>query len=115
MNQTIYANDTMQACIAACSNCHQVCLQMAMNHCLETGGKHVEPSHFRLMMSCAELCQTSANFLLSGFHQNTLCGICADICEACAMDCERIGGMEECVQACKKCAETCRQMTNMQH
>lgn len=106
----------MQACIAACTRCHQICLQTGMSHCLETGGKHVEATHFRLLMNCAEICQTSANFMLSSSqHSSSLCGICAEICEACATDCERIGNMDQCVQACKDCAETCRQMVNMQH
>jgi hypothetical protein len=56
---------TMQSCIDVCTKCYQVCLQTAMNHCLETGGKHVEPSHFRLMINCAQICQTSADLQLS--------------------------------------------------
>lgn len=47
----------MQACIHDCLQCHERCLQDAMNHCLETGGAHVAPEHFRLMMSCAESCR----------------------------------------------------------
>jgi len=38
----------------------------AMNYCLEMGGKHTEPAHFRLMMACAEMCRTSAHFMLIG-------------------------------------------------
>ncbi|MBP6058933.1 MAG: four-helix bundle copper-binding protein [Nitrosomonas sp.] len=109
------AEHDIQVCITACNHCHQVCLQTGMNHCLETGGEHVAPEHFRLLMNCAEICQTSANFLLSGSIQHSLCTICAEICEACAIDCERIEGMDECVKACKECAKTCRQMVNMQH
>ena len=109
---------SMQSCIQACMECHQICLQTAMNHCLMTGGKHVEPEHFRLMMCCAEICQTSANFMLSSstFH-NRLCGVCAEVCDACAQDCKNIGGMDDCVQACMNCAESCRQMagSSMQH
>jgi len=69
-----------------------------MNHCLETGGKHVEPAHFRLMMACAEICRTSAHFMLINTprHKHT-CKECAQICAECASDCERIGGIEECV------------------
>lgn len=112
MNQPAHTEYAMQACIEACSHCHQVCLQTAMNHCLETGGKHVEADHFRLMMNCAEICQTSANFQLSSSHfQQRLC----EVCEACAADCEKIGGMDECVKACKKCAESCRKMASAQH
>ena len=101
----------MQACIDACSHCHQTCLHTAMNHCLVVGGKHVETSHFRLMINCAEICQASANFMLSGsaFHQK-VCAVCAEICDACAKSCEEIGGMEDCVKACRECAESCRKM-----
>jgi len=105
-----------QACIEACSHCHQVCLQTAMNHCLETGGKHVKAKHFRVLMSCADICQTSANFqLASSIFQHRLCEVCAEICEACALDCAKLGDMEECVVACQECAESCRQMAGMQH
>ncbi len=102
----------MQQCIQNCLDCHKTCLQMAMNHCLETGGQHTEPPHFRLMMCCAEICRTSAHFMLSGSELHTLtCGVCAEVCGRCADDCERIGDMGECVQACRKCAESCRAMS----
>jgi len=115
MNETTHAHkadhSSMQSCIDTCSHCHATCLQTAMVHCLSVGGKHVEASHFRLMMNCAELCQTSANFMLSesAFHVN-LCGICADVCEACATSCEAVGGMEECAKACRECVVSCRKM-----
>src|SRR5947209_5801292 len=60
------ANPNTEDCITHCLDCHHICLEMAMNHCLELGGKHVAPAHFRLMLNCAEICQTSANFMLSG-------------------------------------------------
>jgi hypothetical protein len=61
-----HRNTKTEECIKACVECHHVCLEMAMTHCLPLGGKHTEPDHFRLMMNCAEICQTSANFMLSG-------------------------------------------------
>jgi hypothetical protein len=107
---------SMQSCIDACDRCHRVCFQTAMNHCLEMGGKHVEPEHFRLMINCAEICQTSVNFQLSNSRfQYRLCEVCAEICEACAMDCEKIGGMDECVEVCRECAKSCREMASTQH
>ncbi len=101
----------MQQCIEECLNCHRVCLGEAMTHCLETGGQHTEPAHFRLMLNCAEMCQTSANFMLSGspLHKET-CSVCAEVCLACAQSCEQIPSMEQCAQTCRQCAETCRQM-----
>lgn len=55
----------MQAGIDACIDCHSMCFRMAMTFCLEKGGRHVAPRHLRLMLNCAELCQTSADFMLS--------------------------------------------------
>ena len=101
----------MQACIDECLRCHSSCLGMAMNHCLEQGGKHIEPPHFKLMMACAEICQTAANFMLIGTPQHKqTCRLCAEICDECARSCEQVGGMDECVQACRRCAESCRKM-----
>ena len=107
-------NQDMQRCIEICDQCHRTCLQMAMNHCLEAGGRHVEPEHFRLMLNCAELCQTSANFMASSssLHQR-ICEVCAEVCEACAKNCEQVGDMEECVQICRRCAESCRRMAGV--
>ena len=104
------SND-MNRCIEACLECYKTCLGTAMNHCLETGGKHTEPKHFRLMMACAEICRTSAHFMLiSSPHHRHTCGECAEICAECANDCERIGGMDECVAACRTCTASCRAM-----
>lgn len=101
----------MQKCVDECLRCYAVCLQMAMNHCLETGGEHVAPPHFRLMMACAEICRTAAHFVLIGSeHHRHVCAECAEICEQCARDCERLGDMQECVDACRRCAEICRKM-----
>lgn len=101
----------MKECIDNCLKCYSVCLSMAMNHCLETGGKHTEPAHFRLMMACAEICRTSAHFMLIGTeHHKHTCRECAEICTECANDCEQVGDMRACVDACRRCAESCRQM-----
>ncbi len=106
----------MQSCIDACWLCHRVCLQMAMTHCLEAGGKHIEPNHFRLMINCAELCQTSVNLQLSGSaFSSQLCKLCAEVCEACAESCRSLDGMQECISACEACAASCHRMAANQH
>ncbi len=98
----------MEECIEECIACHHVCFEVAMNHCLERGGEHTEPAHFRLMINCAEICQMSANFMLSGSDLHPLvCDLCAEICRRCADDCEQLDGMDECVEACRRCAEAC--------
>lgn len=106
-----HLSSEMRACVEECLRCHATCLGMAMNHCLERDDKHVEPDHMRLMLACAEICQTAANFMLIGTpHHKHTCRECAEICEECARSCEQIGGMEDCVQACRCCAESCRKM-----
>ena len=103
---------SMPDAIKACLDCHSMCLQTAMNYCLERGGRHVEQKHFRLMLNCAEICQTSANFMLSDSPlHGRVCLVCAEACEACAKSCEQVGDMRECADECKRCAESCRTMT----
>jgi hypothetical protein len=101
----------MQRCIDACLTCYRTCLGMASRHCLEAGGPHVEPEHFRLMLSCAEACRASAELMLIGsaVHRHQ-CGACAEICAACARSCEEVGDMDACVAACRACEEACRKM-----
>lgn len=107
----------MQNCIANCTRCHQICV-MTTTHCLQMGGKHTEPHHIQLLLDCAEICQTSANFMLRGsdFHPRT-CGVCAEICIRCAEDCERLAQgdqqMQACADMCRQCAQSCQQMATM--
>lgn len=101
----------MRSCIEECLRCYQMCLAEASQHCLEAGGKHVEPGHFRLMLACAEACRTSAHMMLLGVAEHKQsCAACAAFCEACAASCEQVGGMQECVEVCRACAESCRRM-----
>ena len=102
---------TQEECLKLCLDCHHNCLEMAMHHCLQTGGRHTEPEHFRLMLNCAEMCQTNANFILSSSSLHALtCGVCAEVCRLCASSCEAIGDMQGCVQACRACADSCERM-----
>src|SRR3954469_5353940 len=95
----------MQQCIDSCLQCYQTCRRESMNHCLEAGGKHIEPVHFRLMTNCAEICRTAADFMLSSSNLHArICAACAEVCDACAQSCEQVGEMEECVEACRRCA-----------
>ena len=102
----------MQQCIADCGQCAHVCFETAMHHCLEVGGEHVEPRHFRLMMACAEICKTASSVMITGIEEHkAVCGACADICKACGDNCEQVGDMSDCVEVCRRCEESCRQMT----
>lgn len=103
----------MQACIEECMNCHGACTD-TMAYCLEEGGEHARAAHITLLLDCAEICQTSANFMLRGSGRHaTTCEACAKICEQCAEACEQFGDDEQmklCAEACRSCAESCREM-----
>lgn len=104
----------MRECIENCSSCHTICIETAA-HCLQMGGKHAEASHIRTLMDCADICATSANFMLRGsdFHPQ-VCGLCAAVCEQCAASCEQIDPNDEqmraCAEMCRRCARSCREM-----
>lgn len=110
-------NAQMQECLENCKECHAICTETAQ-HCLHMGGKHAEAAHIRLLLDCADICQTSTDFMLRGSPQHVLtCGACAEVCLACAESCERIGQqdsmMKKCADICRRCAESCRQMAQM--
>jgi hypothetical protein len=104
----------MRECINNCTNCHNICMETVM-HCLQLGGEHAQAAHIRLLLDCAEICATSANFMLRGsdLHAQT-CAVCAEVCERCADECERIGPDDEmmtrCAEMCRRCADSCHRM-----
>src|SRR2546421_12143120 len=106
-------NAEMRECIDNCTRCHQVCLS-TIQHCLQKGGRHAQQPHLRLMADCVQICAVSADFMLRGsLHHGHTCGVCAEICEDCARDCEAMGDdpeMKRCAEICHRCADSCRRM-----
>jgi hypothetical protein len=109
-----HISEDMRSCIQNCSDCHAICTETAI-HCLTMGGPHAAPGHIALLLDCAQICATSADFMTRGspLHRLT-CGACAEICQQCADDCERMAGgdqqMLQCVEMCRRCAASCRDM-----
>lgn len=103
----------MQECIDRCRSCEEICLE-TVAHCLEKGGKHAESHHITLLLACAEICSTSARFMLLGSkHHVRTCEVCAEVCEACATECKAMADddtMRRCAELCRQCAESCRAM-----
>jgi hypothetical protein len=105
--------DEVQQCIENCLQCHRTCEQL-IPYCLEKGGMHAERSHIQLLSTCADICRTSAHFMMwsSDLHPK-VCGTCAEACLKCAEDCERMGDdkmMKACAEICRLCAESCQKM-----
>jgi hypothetical protein len=106
---------TMREAITNCLDCHSVCLA-TISHCLQKGGDHAGPELIRLMQDCAQICITSADFMLRGspLHQ-MICRICSDVCEMCADACAGFADDETmvlCVETCRRCAKSCAEMAS---
>ena len=103
----------LEQCIDNCRQCHETCLR-TISYCLQQGGKHAEPSHIRLMLDCAQICATSADFMIRGSDLHRLtCGACAEVCDRCAEDCARMSDdetMRRCADVCRRCADSCNRM-----
>ena len=103
----------MDACLAACSTCHDTCLE-TFSHCLAMGGNHADRAHITLLIACADICRASADNLLrrTPVHVDT-CEACAKICRQCATSCLAMGDdaeMKRCADACNDCADKCDAM-----
>ncbi|AKQ69083.1 Ferredoxin [Myxococcus hansupus] len=103
----------LSQCIEDCLACQRVCLE-TLTYCLGKGGRHAEAKHLRLLMDCAEICQTSANFMLRGseLHSRT-CFACSEVCGRCAESCARLGEdrlLKACADMCARCSESCWRM-----
>ncbi len=109
-----HLDDDLKECIERCSDCHDVCAATVI-HCLTMGGEHASVEHIRTLLDCAQICETSRDFMLRGSDRHAdVCRICAETCERCADSCESIGAGDEvmarCAEICRSCGESCRQM-----
>ena len=99
------------------SECADRCLA-AYRECEENIPRSVDKGHavehVRVLVDCAELCRTTAGFLLRDSEHHALaCAACAELCAACAESCDAFHGdvdMERCARACRACVESCHAM-----
>src|SRR5215207_2546728 len=92
-----YCIELCNECALMCERCASACLGEAdvamMVHCIQ------------LNQECSAICTASGKLMvLESNHANTVCQICADICTACAAECEKHDN-----EHCRKCATICRE------
>lgn len=95
--------DALAKCAAECSHCATACLReqdsMMLERCI------------KLDLDCAEVCEATTGFVArSSEFAEAVLRLCADICNACAEECEKHNHMEHCkhcAEACRACAEAC--------
>jgi hypothetical protein len=94
--------DALSDCAQTCEACAQLCLNdSSMLDCART------------CLDCATVCQACVVLLAreSRFYP-AFCRICADICDACAKECEKfdVDHCRVCAEACRRCAQECRRL-----
>ena len=105
----------MPRCIEECLTCHRQCLEAAA-HLLSNGGGG-ESELVLQLWDCADICQTSAHFMLRGSALVVrTCEAYAEVCELCARECGRFVDdvrLQTCADACRRCAGSCRDMAKL--
>jgi len=103
----------LQSCIDHCTECREVCLE-AVAHSLERGGRLAERDHLILLLNCAQICQTAADFMITGSHLHIhTCRACAVVCRAVeetSHPFEADSVIKRCIDLCRLSAESCEEM-----
>lgn len=106
-------NSTYQSCIEACTRCAAACDHCAAS-CLNEEDVTMMARCIQLDIECSSICKTAALFMhLQSNHANAICQVCADVCTACAEECEKHDNehCRKCASVCRECAEECMSMT----
>ncbi|EMA33374.1 four-helix bundle copper-binding protein [Halobiforma nitratireducens] len=106
-----HADDHMQECIDNCLEAAQVC-EWCVDACADEEGMG---RCIRLCRDVADVASLHARLMArdSGSHEE-LGELCADLCEACAEECEQHEHehCQACAEILPRCAESCREMAS---
>jgi hypothetical protein len=101
-------------CIDACLKAHRACTESVI-HDLQQAGAGADWELIQLLLDCADITETNANFMLrsSKLHHLT-CQVAADVADRCATACEKHATedvrLRECADACRRAATWCRKV-----
>ena len=105
-----------QSLIEILNHCAAVCNHCAMA-CLDVQDVKMLARCIQLDIDCAAICSLAAGFVARGSeHAGHLLRECADLCNACAEECEKHKAMEhcqDCAEACRKCAAACGRLEHV--
>lgn len=106
-----HLSDDERECLENCFEAAEVC-EWCADECL--GSEEMEECA-RLCRDVADVTTLHARFMArSSDYSQDLAGLCADVCEACADECERHDAhhCQVCTDVLRECAESCRQMSS---
>lgn len=104
MNNHEELKKKLAACIVACQNCSDACLD-------ETDMLPKMVECIRLDRDCAEMCQTTLNFISrNSNYAAEMISMCEKLCKACGDECGKHEAQhcKDCAKACKECEEACK-------
>ncbi len=108
--------EKFQSCINACYECATECKRCSSACLGEQDVKNLTQC-IRLNSDCATICVLAAKMMAGGSEfSERICELCADICDSCAMECEKHSEPEQCkkcAEVCRKCAFECREMNKI--
>jgi hypothetical protein len=104
-------HDQNQGLIDALAKCGAECNHCAIA-CLDEQDVKILARCIKLDIDCAEICILASSYVSRGSeHAQHILNECAEICEACAGECEKHSHMEH----CRRCAEVCRTCAELCH
>lgn len=107
------AAEMAEECIQDCIECNRTCME-TLTHCLQVRGSGAEAEIVQLLLDCAQMCQTTADFMIRNSSRHPrVCVVCADLCGLCAVACANYRDdpeMQICADVCRRCDDSCRQM-----
>ena len=105
------SHEKNQQLVKALNECATECNHCA-TACLDEQDVKMLARCIKLDMDCADICTLVVAFTARGSeHARHLLKECAEICTACAEECEKHSHMEHCkrcAKACRDCAEACK-------
>lgn len=106
------SHEEFQSCIDACLQCATDCIHCE-NACLDEKNVNDLVRCIRLDRECADICLLTAKMLAGNTEfSKEISMMCANICEACAEECQNhaqhMDHCRICAESCSKCAEECK-------
>jgi|SRR5688572_23280124 len=102
-----------KSCIDACHECAVECDHCTIS-CLQEKDVQNMIKCIELNIYCADMCRQVIRFLSLGddHFADSICNLCAEICEACSVECSKYphDHCQRCATVCMQCAEECRSM-----
>ncbi len=103
-------NEKYRSYVDACLQCAIVC-NRGIQACLNEWDVKLLVKSIKLQRECAAFCVLSAEMTeAESEYTNQLMALCADVCLACAEECEKHADSEDCIKsarACIECAQYC--------